>query len=490
MVDFISVPATNRVPFVFVEVDNSRAESGPKVQDYRIACLGQRRSTGLVAANTAFRALSADQVAEAAGSGSVLHAMALALFRANKVAEAWFVGVADAGGGVAATKTLTVTGPATENGSLYLYVAGRRIVVPVVSGDSANTVAASINSAIAASDFAPELPVTAGVAANVVTLTARNAGTVGNDVDVRLNHALGEETPAGVTVVVAAGVAGATDPSFAAAIAALGDQQYNALAFGLGDTTTIGLAHAELADRFGPTRMIPGQAFFGKSDTHANLLTFASSLNSPHCHLNGWKSPLSPPWEAATSLAGVLAREAQRDPARPFTRLELPGVVGPALADRFTFEEREFLLRGGVATLVTDELGVSRVDRPITTYRTNAQGVKDESYLDANTLFTLDFLRYDFRRAFLSTYPRAKLADDGTRYGAGQPVVTPKIVRGFALTRFRAWEELGLVEGFSQFQRDLVVQRSSTDRNRLDVLLPADLVNQLLVTGTSIKFLL
>ena len=134
-----------------------------------------------------------NQVGQPFGRGSILHNMAQAWFKGNRVTEAWFIGLDDAGGSVAATFTITVTGTATENGSVFLYIAGRRIVVPVVSGDVQNTIAASINTAIAASEFASELPVTAGVVANVVTLTARNGGTQGNAIDVRTNHNIGEE---------------------------------------------------------------------------------------------------------------------------------------------------------------------------------------------------------------------------------------------------------------------------------------------------------
>lgn len=90
----------------------------------------------------------------------------------------------------------------------------------------------------------------------------------------------------------------------------------------------------------------------------------------------------------------------------------------------------------------------------------------------------------------LNKYPRHKLADDGTRFGAGQAVITPKIGKAEAIAKFREWEELGLVENADQFKRDLIVERNATDRNRLDFMLPPDLINQALVFGTQIGFLL
>jgi len=490
MVTFNQVPPSTRVPFVFVEIDPSRAQSGPTIQEYRAALIGQKLPTTPVAENVPTLVTSADQAGLAFGFGSILHGMAIAWFRANQSTEVWCVGVEDAGGATKGTKTLTVTGPATAAGTLFLYVAGRRIAVAVASGDSANTIAASIDAAIAASEFADELPVTSGVATNVVTLTARNGGTQGNSIDVRFNHLTGEVFPTGVSVAVATGASGATDPTLGNALAALGARQYHVLAVGLNDATSIGAVDAELASRFGPSVQLEGHAFYGKADTHANLVTFGDGLNSKHTTVVGLKAPLSPTWELAASVAGVVAFFGQADPARPFKTLELPGFVGPALADRFTLTERDLLLKNGIATAVVDDVGVARCERLITTWQTNATGAADVSFLDVNTLLTLSYLRFDLRTRFQTTFPRHKLADDGTRYGPGQPIVTPKVARAFCATLFRSWEELGLVEGFDQFVRDLVVERNATDRNRLDLLLPPDLVNQLQVTGVSLQFLL
>jgi phage tail sheath gpL-like len=130
------------------------------------------------------------------------------------------------------------------------------------------------------------------------------------------------------------------------------------------------------------------------------------------------------------------------------------------------------------------------VERFITTYKTNAAGADDPSYLDVETLFTLQYIRWDWRNHVLRKFPRHKLADDGTRFGAGQTVVTPKIMKAEAIAKFADWELAGLVEGREQFKRDLIVERNVSDRNRLDMLLPTDLVNQFRVAGVKIGFIL
>jgi phage tail sheath gpL-like len=63
--------------------------------------------------------------------------MAKAIFAANKFTETWIGVFDDNGAGVAATGTITVTGPATAAGTISLYLGGTLISVPVASGDAA-----------------------------------------------------------------------------------------------------------------------------------------------------------------------------------------------------------------------------------------------------------------------------------------------------------------------------------------------------------------
>ena len=61
--------------------------------------------------------------------------------------------------------------------------------------------------------------------------------------------------------------------------------------------------------------------------------------------------------------------------------------------------------------------------------------------------------------------------------------MTPKVAKGECAGIFRNWETNGLVEGFTQFMDELIVERNAEDANRLDFMLPTDLVNQLRVMG-------
>ncbi len=198
----------------------------------------------------------------------------------------------------------------------------------------------------------------------------------------------------------------------------------------------------------------------------------------------------TPPWIWAAVYAVVASASLANDPARPLQSLTLPGVLPPSRGDRWTMEERNLLLYDGLSTFTVDSGGNVLIERAITTYQKNTYDLADPSYLDVTTPATLSYIRYATRARITQKFPRHKLADDGTRFGAGQAIVTPSIVRAELLALFRELEAKGLVENFDQYKQDLVVERNADDRNRLDVLSPPDLVNQLRIFAEQIQFIL
>jgi phage tail sheath gpL-like len=126
--------------------------------------------------------------------------------------------------------------------------------------------------------------------------------------------------------------------------------------------------------------------------------------------------------------------------------------------------------------------------RESTTYQKNLYGQGDDAYELVPTLATLAALFRSQRHAITSKYPRHKLADDGTRFGAGQAIVTPKIIKAELIAQYRADEFLGRVENAQAFKRNLIVERNSNDPNRVDVLYPPDLINQMRIFAVLAQF--
>ncbi len=486
-VSFNSIPSSLRIPFVAAEFDSSQASQEPALLAYSALLIGQKTSEGTGIADTIYPVTSADDLITIAGRGSQLHRMAIAWFASNNSTSLAVGVLEDDGSGVAASGTITVTGTSTADGVVALYMGGVRLAVVVTSGDSVADIATAIAAAI---NEDLDLPVTASSLVGVVTVTARNDGECGNDYDMRTNYLDSDETPEGIAIVATALEGGATNPSLTNLIATMGDTWYQVIAQPYTDATSLTAIENELSSRFGPMRMIDGLAITSKADTHANLTTLGNSRNSQHSVIvsQPGENPLTPPAEFAAEQAAIVAYYAAINPARPLQTLAMRHALPPAEADRFTPEERNLLLGDGIATSLAGAGGVVRVERLITTYQTNPSGAADVAYLDASTMLTLLYLRYSFRARMMLRYPRHKLASDGTRLGPGQKVITPKIGKAEAIGWFNQMETKGLVEGKDQFKTDLVVERNISDVNRLDFLLPPNLINQLIVTAAKIAF--
>lgn len=488
-ISFNDVPKNIRVPFVYVEFDNSRAVEGPALMPYRNLVIGQRLASGSVAAKEPVRVTSEAQAKSFFGAGSMLAQTLARQFENNSFTETWAVALDDADAGVAATWTLSLTGGISP-GVINLYIGGRRIQASVAAVDSVPAVAARLAAAITADSDAAVTAVVNGILNTQIDLTAKHKGEVHNDLDIRLNYFDGEVLPDHLNLAIASGVPGAANPSIADIWDLLGDEHYNIITLPYRDGFNLGEIEKELLDRWGPTRMIEGIAVTAATGSHSNLGTFGDTRNSPHLTVMHAAGSPTPTWEWAGAVAGLISEHGNIDPARPFQTLPLVGILPAKELDRFTLQENNLLLYDGISTHSVDAGGLVRIQRLITTYKTSPAGAEDISYLDVNTPLTLAYLRYDFRNYILRKYPRHKLANDGTRFGAGQAIITPKVGKAEAVARARLWEEIGLVENLDQFKNELICERNASDPNRLDWMLPPDLVNQFRIGGVQIAFLL
>lgn len=492
-ISFDNMPANIRTPFVGVEFVATRASKGPVIQQYVGLIMGQILAAGTGVADTLYRVSSVEDVVALAGRGSLAHQQAIGWFASNTATEVWLLTLDDDGGATAHTHTITFTGTSTEAGTWSGRLGGVPVNVAIPNGTAAAAAAILVEAAL---DLELDLPHIYSVATTIVTGLARNGGAVfASAYDVRDSYLDGESMPAGLTVAYAETVAGATNPTLTTAIAALGDTWFNIWAHPYTDATSLTAIEAELDRRFGPTVSVDGVAFTSAPGTFSTLTTLGETRN--HKSSSIWAqpgiNPLTPHYEFSAETAGIIAIYGARDPARPFQTLEYKNAIAPALSDQFTPTERGItsgLLFSGMATTKVGPGGKVVIDRAITTYQTNVAGAPDTAYLDINTLLTLMYLRFSFRVRIQTRYPRHKLADTGTRFGAGQAVITPLIGKGEALGWFDDMEALGLVEGKDQFEEDLIVERNGSDVNRLDWLLSPDLMNQLVVSTAQFAFLL
>lgn len=481
------IPVDLRTPGQFLEIDNTNAISGVPSQPRKLLIIGQRIAAGTLAELIPTRILTAGQAKQYAGRGSQLALMVENAKTENPDADMWLVAQNDLVAGAAATGTITATIGAPAAGVIPLYIGGKKVPVGVAAGAAANAIAASIQAAIAAD---PDLPVTASVLANVVTLTAKNKGENGNTIDIRNGYYPDEAAPSGVMLAIVAMAAGAGNPDINLVLAAIAGEAFYSIVMPYTDAANMTAFENELTNRWGPMIQKTGHIFASLSGTHGAISTYGAGRNSVQSSVMGAKRSPTPPWRWAAALAAVCEGSGSIDPARPFQTLELKSVLAPAVEDRFSQPERNLLLKDGISTFTVDDGGRVLIERVITTYQTNAQGIEDVSFLDLETKWTVDFIRFSVRALIALKYPRFKLTDDDTDFEPGQPMVTCRMIRGQLLGLFKRLEKAGQVENFKQFKNDLKVVRSIADRNRVNAIIPPDIVNQFRVFAAAVQFIL
>ena len=484
-VSFNEVPDNIRVPGIYIEIDPSKANGGGAVMERRLLLVGQRLAAGKVAALNPIRlgSQAGDQAADAFGQGSMLHAMAGAAREANEYVDLWAVALDDDAEGQAATGKITLSGAPTASGNLCFYIGGSRVRIGVAAAEPVATLASRLATIISATIG---LPVTASATLGEVELECRWKGETGNDLDLRLNYYDGEQTPAGLTVAITAMAGGAANPEVQPALDAIAGQQYYSIVCPYLDGANLVALEAEMVDRFGPMDTLTGHVFNAKRGNHAQLTTWGSSRNSPHCSTFGMHGVPTSPWVVASVWATVAEFSGANDPARPFRSLPLPGVLPPAEKLRFMRSERNLLLYDGISTFTVDQGGQVLIETIITNYQTNSFGLPDISLLRLETKWTVDFVRFRINAAVARDYPRHKLGDKAV---PGQAYATETTVRGTVIAEaVKLHEEDGLIEDIAGFKRDLLIKRSIQNPNRMNAVMPPNLVNQFDIFAAAVQY--
>jgi len=490
-VSFNNIPADVRVPLFYAEIDNSMANSGAST--FRRLIVAQVNDTAdsdeigrltLMARTSDARAIG--------GDGSMLAAMHARHREIDIVGELWCLPLKLTDSNAApAEGTITLTGTASTSGTLSLYIGGQRVRVAVRAQTTAAAAATALSNSINA---AIDLPVTAKAAGNAVTLTCKFSGELGNDITLilnRLGRANGEMTPAGLSVMITPMTGGLGTPDMVEALAALGDEEFEFICQPWADIDTLDAWQTTMDDsagRWSWAKQIYGHVYSAKRGTLGQLVATGTARNDPHMTVHGFETTVPQPvWEVASQYAARTAVFISADPARPTQTGEL-GSIDPAPAsERFMLTESQSLLSKGIAT-ANYSGGAYRIQRAITTYQRNAYGQPDDSYLDSEPLHQSAYVVRFLRSRITSKYGRHKLANDGTSFGPGQAVVTPAVIRGELVAAYGELEREAIVENKELFQEYLIVERDSQNPNRINVLFPPDLVNQLRIFALLYQF--
>lgn len=426
---------TIRQPKVTVNIVPSSEEVGNTGQ--KILVVGQM-TAGTATAGALVEGIANGGVEDALfGEAS----MVAELVRANKVrnqqVQVDAIPLADAGAAVAATGALTVTGTASEAGSLTIIFGSERnhtASIAVASGDTATVVGDAIEAAITADTASP---VTAVNTAGAVAVTAVNKGTYGNSIPLEIRGEV-----AGLTTTVTGMASGATDPTLTGIFDVIAEKRYQAIVWPYPDAT---IEVTTLLDaRFNADgQVLDGVAFTAKNDTLANLSSLANALNSESLVIFGGKQ------ETETNYSGGDIVEIPMVKAATFAgyrglRLDSDGYSvadlvitangpldsfgGPALASKpyfntlfnqlfpvktgrgFDDSEIETLHDAGVAVLGNNIAANGVITgEVVTTYKTDAAGNPDITFKYLNYVDTATQAREYFYNNYRARFAQSRL---------------------------------------------------------------------------------
>lgn len=476
-ITFDNIPSDIRKPGQYSEFNTSLAVRALPLLAPKVAIIAQKTSAGSATADKPIRIFSDADATLYGGQGSHAEICCKAALKANPNIELYLVPVDD-GAGTQASGTITVTGTASSTGYYDIWIGNVLIQVSVTSGDLQNDIAAAINTAIQAKQHLT--PITSDVSTNIVTLTARNDGLLGNNIPVSYkNHNIGT-----TTLAVVQPATGTVDPDITNALTGIFPGQYDLIFVANNDSTNLGLLKTHLTSRSAPTEDRPAVGVFGYTGVQATLETLCgTTLNYERLTAGYLKYSKtteighSLDYEVGAAYAAVIASES--DPARPLNTLVLTGIAPPALENRLSRTQQESCLENGVTPLEVqagEEVGIVRA---ITTYTTNAASVADPALLDLTTIRTLDYVKLAIETRQALRFPRSKLSTK-----------TPERVKSQILDVLFQLEELEIVENVEANIDGVICERDSVDANRVNAKIPTDVVNGLHVLANRIDLIL
>ena len=321
-----------------------------------------------------------------AGAGSVLMQMYKAAKKAWKYAQITMLRHG-AVTGSAATWESTLSGTATAAGIVSVIINGQKISVGVAKTDTAAAVATALAAEV---NNTPDAPVTAEVATAKVTLTAKCKGAYVSAAAGGLNVSVTSEAT-GITAGAVSATAGVGMVDLTTALAAAFPERFHIIVSPVNDSTNLGYLKTHLEAAAAPLEQRGQRAICAMvSASASDAKSAATAQNYERLHIAAVKTKIDATvWEIAAGLGAIFASNSK--PNVPMNGVAIPGLATPAVEDKWSGEEQDLLLYGGVIPLVEEDSQLCIV-RAVTT-KSNNSGSRFTKLIDTGVIASLDYFR-------------------------------------------------------------------------------------------------
>lgn len=447
------------VPFTAAKIDFSRAIRGMRGMPRRLLLVGHKLTAGSATTGAISTISTEADAVEKYGEGSVL----VQMWRAAKANADLGLPIdciaLDTGvSAVAATSVMAVsTAGAGPNapGEVMVYIGGVRVSIGVSTVDTAAVIAQRLAAAINANT---RLPVTASVTTTNVTLTARTAGLIGNDIDLRTVHYPDDKMASGVSVTTPAFANGAVAPNVSPVLTAMGLYRATEIVCPFTDSTNMGLLEAEMDARWRANNMQDGAICTAMRGTEAAITTWLNTRNSPHVHTIATTKDCTNPWETAAMAGAVIESMANIDPAVPHTDATLVGYMGPRSGEHFTIDQVNNLLVAGASPLRIRQDGTGALLRMVTNYTQTGSGAADRSMAELAWIKTMSYYRWFVVTEFMIKYSGYKLAEYIDEPIPGQKIMTRELGEEIMIGIYKNFCDVALCQNADYYKKTLVVE--------------------------------
>lgn len=488
---FNFIPGSGLIaPGTFFEVNSGGQYEG---QSYGVI-FGHKSSAGSLSDNVPTLCSTPGEAAALAGVGSQLYEMFRVARRAAPVQRLYLVSVPISG--TPGAWTITVGSLAAAAGDGVIEIAGRKIPVAKAASETAAQTATAIAAAINA--YADPLtlaylPVTAAANTNVVTLTARHAGTTMNELEVFADPNLpGNAYASGLTIAQSVPATGTA--SIAAALAALGDLPMDWIISPFSETTHLDAAAAALSDisgRWAWNAQLYGHYFTVNTGNTGAQTSYGLARNDRHVSVLARVAAPTPGWEwiaqAVARILPWLTDDTNGNAARNQSDLVLEDIRPPRDRSLWpNYAVRNTLLGSGMSVWKVNGANQVVIDKIITMQRQNAQGMPDTTFRDIQAIAqVVHGLRY--MRAGLS-YRHANKALARANPSNLPTISTPDDIKSDCIALYGDLVDRGLFEDKAGFARRVKAEIDASNPARVNIAMDLDRVNPLDILAANATF--
>ena len=380
-----NIPET-MIPGSYTGYNYYAGPNGLPANIQKVLLIGDKSSAGSIAANKPTEVATEQEAIALAGSGSVLMQMYKAAKKAWKYAQISFL-CYEVAASSAATWAFTLTGTATAAGQVGVDCNGVQFVTGVAKTDTAVAIATALAAEI---NNTPDAPFTAEASSGTVTLTAKCKGAYVSTAAGGLNV-----SPICITTGVTAGnvttTAGTGTVNLETALAAAFPERYHIIVSPVNDETNLGKLKTHLEAAAAPLEQRGQRAICAiVSNSASAAKTEALKHNYERIHIAAVKNKINATvWEIAAGLGAIFASNSK--PNVPMNGVAIPGLAIPDVEDKWSGEEQDVLLYGGVIPLVEEDSQLCIV-RAVTT-KSNNSGSRFTKLIDTGVIASLDYFR-------------------------------------------------------------------------------------------------